>query len=156
MSNQQDESQSAGAGCIFWLVVGLIWLFVTYPWLLVFPLVFVVLVIIGHHSEKAQRRTPPQAVNSPPAPRTIAPAPRAAIAPVVPSAPFATTPLQWAPAPPRREPTPAQPPKAPPRPLKAPSPDFIPKDREYNRYLASEWDKEFEALDRKRKQFPPS
>ena len=60
MSNQQEEPQSAGAGCIFWLVVILIWLFVTYPWLLIFPLVFVVLVIMGDHQEKALRRAPPQ------------------------------------------------------------------------------------------------
>ena len=155
MSKQQDESQGAGAGCIFWLVVILIWLFVTYPWLLIFPLVFVVLIIMGHHQEKALRRAPRQSVTPTVAPRPVAPAPRPSVAPSAPGVPLATTPLQWTPAPPRKKPEPVPPPKAPPRPLKAPSPDFIPKDREYNKYLARTWDEEFEELARKREQLPP-
>jgi hypothetical protein len=43
-----------------------------------------------------------------------------------------------------------------PPPVKVAPPDFIPKDREYNRYLARTWDEEFEALVKKRQQFPPS
>lgn len=50
--------------------------------------------------------------------------------------------------------TPAPLPKVIPQPVKLTPPDFIPKDREYNRYLARTWDEEFEALVKKQ-QFPP-
>lgn len=40
--------------------------------------------------------------------------------------------------------------------VKVAPPDFIPKDREYNEGLARTWDEEFEALAKKREQFPPS
>lgn len=61
-----------------------------------------------------------------------------------------------------RRPSPPQPvapapaPRFVPPPVKATPPDFIPKDREYNRYLARTWDAEFEALVKVREQVPPS
>lgn len=51
---------------------------------------------------------------------------------------------------------PAPPSKVIPPPAKAAPPDFIPKDREYNRYLARTWDEEFESLAKKRQEVPPS
>ena len=58
--------------------------------------------------------------------------------------------------PPLRTMKPAPPPKVIPPQVRVAPPDFIPKDREYNKYLARTWDEEFEALAKKREQFPPS
>ncbi|XAS71228.1 hypothetical protein VUN82_19400 [Micrococcaceae bacterium Sec5.1] len=41
-------------------------------------------------------------------------------------------------------------------PASANAPDFIPRDHEYNKYLARTWDDEFEDLVNKREQCPPS
>lgn len=58
--------------------------------------------------------------------------------------------------PPPQTVTPAPAPRTIPPPVKAAPADFIPKDREYNRFLARTWDEEFEALVRKREHVPPS
>jgi len=132
MPNKQEESESLGAGCVFWLLAILVWLVVTYPWLLLFPIAFLLFVILPNRPKKVRRRPPPQTVTPAQAPRTI-------IA-----------------MPPQRTTTSAPPRKVIPPPVKVAPPDFIPKDREYNRYLARTWDEEFEALVKKREQFPPS
>jgi hypothetical protein len=134
MSSKQEESESLGAGCVFWLLLIPVWLVVTYPWLLLLPiaLLLCVCVILGNRAKKVRRLHPPQTVAPTPAPRTIAARP------------------------PVRTITPAPPPKVIPRQSKPAPPDFIPKDREYNRYLARTWDEEFEALVKKREQIPPS
>ena len=132
MSKKQAESEGMGAGGVVFFLAVLVWLVVTYPWLLLFPIAFWLLFIRPNRPEKVRRRPPAPAV-------TPAPAPRVIVA-----------------MPPRRTMMPAPPPKAIPQPAKIAPPDFIPKDREYNRYLAKTWDEEFEALVKKRQQFPPS
>lgn len=138
MSNKQEESESLGAGCVFWLLLIPIWLVVTYPWLLLLPIALLLFVILGNRPKEVGRRPAPQTVAPIPAPRTIAARP------------------------PVRTITPAPPQKVIPRQSKPAPPDFIPKDREYNRYLARTWDEEFEALIKQReqirrpKQFRPS
>ncbi|MBT2513393.1 hypothetical protein [Arthrobacter sp. ISL-30] len=141
MSNKQEESESLGAGCVFWLLLIPVWLVVTYPWLLLLPIALLLFVILGNRPKKVRRLHPPQTV----APTPATPAPRTIAA-----------------RPPVRTITPAPPPKVIPGQSKPAPPDFIPKDREYDRYLARTWDEEFEALIKKReqirrpKQFRPS
>jgi hypothetical protein len=132
MSKKQAESAGMGAGGVVFFLAVLAWLVVTYPWLLLFPIAFWLFFIRPNRRENVRRRPPPPAVIHAPAPRII----------------VAT--------PPRRTMTPAPPPKAIPQPAKTATPDFIPKDREYNKYLARTWDEEFEALIKEREQFPPS
>lgn len=132
MSKKQEESEGLGAGAVIFFLAVLVWLVVTYPWLLLFPIAFWFFFIRPNRPEKVRRRPPPQTVTPAPAPRTIVAMPS------------------------KRTMTPASPPKVIPPPVKIAPPDFIPKDREYNRYLAKTWDEEFEALVKKRQQFPPS
>jgi hypothetical protein len=132
MSKKQEKSEGLGAGCLFWFLAILVWLVVTYPWLLLFPIAFLLLVVLGNRRKKVRRRPAPRKVIPAPAPRII----------------VATPPL--------RTMTPAPSPKVIHPPVKVAPPDFIPKDREYNRYLARTWDEEFEALAKTREQFPPS
>ena len=58
--------------------------------------------------------------------------------------------------PPPHAAAPAPAPRTVPTLVKAAPAGFIPKDREYNRFLARTWDEEFEALVRKREHVPPS
>jgi hypothetical protein len=132
MSKKQEASGGLGAGCLFWFLAILVWLVITYPWLLLLPVAFWLLVILGNRPNKVRRQPPPRAVIPAPSPRTMAAMP------------------------PLRTMKPASPPKVIPPQVRVAPPDFIPKDREYNKYLARTWDEEFEALAKKREQFPPS
>jgi hypothetical protein len=132
MRKKQAESAGMGAGGVVFFLAVLVWLVVTYPWLLLLPTAFWLLFIRPHRPEKVRRRLPPPTVTPVPAPRIIVAMP------------------------PRRTMAPAPPPKVIPQPAKIAPPDFIPKDREYNRYLARTWDEEFEALVKEREQFPPA
>jgi hypothetical protein len=132
MSKKQAESAGMGAGGVVFFLAVLVWLVVTYPWLLLLPIAFWLLFIRPNRPEKVRRRLPPPTCTPVPAPRSIVAMP------------------------PRRTMAPAPPPKVIPQPAKIAPPDFIPKDREYNRYLARTWDEEFEALVKRRQQFPPA
>lgn len=122
MPSKQEDSESLGAGCVFWLLAILVWLVVTYPWLLLFPIALWLCIILPNRPKKVHPRPPQQTVIPVPAPRTMVAMP------------------------PPRTTTPAPPPKVIPTPVKVAPPDFIPKDREYNRHLARTWDEEFESL----------
>lgn len=100
MGKKQQEPRRWGAGWVVFFWVFLIWLIVSHPWLLLFPIVYW---FCFSRPAAVRRRPPPKAVSPPAAP-----------------------------------------------------PGFLPKDREYNRYLARTWDEQFEALVRKREQVPPS
>ena len=145
MSKKQEESESMGAGGVVFFLAILVWLVVTYPWLLLFPLAFLLLVILGSRPKKVRSQPPPRTVIPTPAPRTMA----------------ARPPLRTMKPTPAPKVIPPQVKSAPPLKIihaqvKIAPPDFIPKDREYNKYLARTWDEEFEALAKKREQFPPS
>lgn len=129
MPEVQKASNRSGAA-VFWLVAILIWLVVTHPWLLLFPIVFWLCIILPNRPKQVRSRPRPQAI-------TPAPWPRTKVA-----------------RPPTRTMAPAPMPKAAPQPVRPAAPDFIPKDREYNRSLARTWDEEFEALVKKREQHP--
>lgn len=128
MGRKQEGSEGLGAGAVFFFLAVLVWLVVTYPWLLLFPVAFWLCFVRPRRPEKVGRRTPPQKVSP-------ARAPRAMVA-----------------NPPLRTVTGVQPPKPIPRRVNAAPPDFMPKDREYNRFLANTWDEEFEALVKKHEQ----
>lgn len=128
MGKKREESQRLGA-VVFFLAM-LFWLVVSNPWLLVFPLVYWLCLTRLNSREEVRRRPDRQAAG--PAPGAMA-----AMQPLGTGA--------------RGRPSKAFPP-----PAEATPPDILPKDREYNRYLARAWDEEFAALANKREQVPPS
>ncbi|MGX9899948.1 hypothetical protein ACW0JT_08550 [Arthrobacter sp. SA17] len=132
MSKKQKEPEGLGAGCVFFFLAILVSLVVTYPWLLLLPLTFFLVVILGNRPKKVRYLPPPRRIPAH-VPRTMVTKP-----------------------PPVRTMTPAPPPKLSPTEVKVTPADFIPKDREYNKYLARAWDEEFEALAKKHEQYPPS
>lgn len=131
MSSKQEGSDGLGAGCVFWLLATLIWLVVTHPWVLLIPIAIWLCIFLSNRPKKVRGRPPRQPVAPTPAPRTMVAMP------------------------PVRTNTPVRPPKVIPQPVRIAPPDFIAKDREYNRYLARTWDEEFEALVKKHERFPP-
>lgn len=130
MPSKQGGSDGLGAGCVFWLLAIVVWLVVTNPWVVLIPIAIWLCIFLSTRPKKVRSRPARQPVTPAPAPRTIVARP------------------------PARMNTPAPLPKVIPQPVKLTPPDFIPKDREYNRYLARTWDEEFEALVKKQ-QFPP-
>ena len=136
MPSEQGGSDGLGAGCVFWLLAIVVWLVVSNPWVLLIPIAIWLCIFLSTRPKKVHRRPPRQPVTRAPAPRTVVAMPPAAMMPPV------------------RTKIPAPLPKVIPQPVKINPPDFIPKDREYNRYLARTWDEEFEALVKKR-QSPP-
>ncbi|WP_458111866.1 hypothetical protein M1D88_16630 [Arthrobacter sp. R1-13] len=132
MSKKQEEPEGLGAGCVFFFLAILVSLVVTYPWLLLLPLTFFLIVILGNRPKKVRYLPPPRRIPAP-VPRTMVAKP-----------------------PPLRTITPAPPPNLISPQVKVAPADFIPKDREYNKYLARAWDEEFEALAKKHEQYPPS
>lgn len=126
---KKQKSNSLGAA-VFWFVAILIWLVVTYPWLLLLAIGLWFCIVVTSQPKQVRRRPRARTITPAPAPRTM-------IA-----------------RPPLRKATPAPAPKVIAPPAKVAPPDFIPKDREYNRSLARTWDEEFEALEKKRDQYP--
>lgn len=131
MPSKQGGSDGLGAGCVFWLLAIVVWLVVTHPWVVLIPIAIWLCIFLSTRPKKVRSRPPRQPVTPAPALRTIVAMP------------------------PARTNTPAPLPKVIPQPVKIAPPDFIPKDREYNRSLARTWDEEFEALVKKHEQFPP-
>lgn len=129
MPKKQDGSDGLGVA-VFWFVVILIWIVVTYPWLLLLAAAIWFGIVLTSQPKQVRRRPRPPTITPPRAPRTVVARP------------------------PSRKPAPASVPKVIPPPVRFASPDFIRKDREYNRFLAKTWDEEFEALVKKRDQYP--
>lgn len=125
MPSKQGGSDGLGAGCVFWLLAIVVWLVVTHPWVVLIPIAIWLCIFLSTRPKTVRSRPPRQPVTPAPALRTIVAMP------------------------PARTNTPAPLPKVTPQPVKIAPPDFIPKDREYNRYLARTWDEEFEALVKK-------
>ena len=129
MPKKQDGSDGLGVA-VFWFVVILIWIVVTYPWLLLLAAAIWFGIVLTSQPKQVRRRPRPPTITPPRVPRTVAARP------------------------PARKPAPAPTPAIIPPPVKFAPPDFIRKDREYNRFLARTWDEEFEALITKREQYP--
>jgi hypothetical protein len=136
MPSKKQGPDGLGAGCVFWLLATMVWLVISNPWVLLIPIAIWLCIFLSTRPKKVRGRPPRQPVTPAPVARTMAPRTRVAM-------------------PPARTNPPAPLPKVIPKPVKIAPPDFIPKDREYNRYLARTWDEEFEALVKKQEQLPP-
>lgn len=130
MPSRKQGPDGLGAGCVFWLLATVVWLVVSHPWVLLIPIAIWLCIFLSTRPKKVRRRPPPQPVTHAPVARTMVAMP------------------------PARTNPPAPLPKVIPQPVKIAPPDFIPKDREYNRYLARTWDEEFEALVKRHEQLP--